>query len=312
MNAFIVALIVGGGVTAGLVLLLPYRERLSHSRLATLVDGATSTEAPPPNFGAFDAEFRAHLLLSKLRWLGLQPEAGRESAQLRTLCWSSALLLALVGLVTQLPLLVIPILAAIGYWLPGQLARTEWARLRLSVDGDLLTLIGDLSGMVNFTTDPVEILNKVALNQAAGGQNFLAQELQRTSNAVRLHGQGAWEEAEKRATALSPTLAMIYFILRRLKQTGGTEFARAFRLTADNLTEIISTRQLIQSKAQAAKSTMYLIAGIFAFILLQMLWNPTMRQTYTSPLGQLILAGCLGVMGVGFGYIFHHVEEILG
>jgi|GEM_PF-1621671 len=316
LSAFMVALIVGGGSAALVALLLPHRLRLTHTqaRLDTLI-GSGPGEGNAVNasydFDTFEAEFQAHLWLSKLGWLGLRPEPGREVAQLRVVRWSAALVLVLLGIITQLPPLLWPVLAGIGYWLPGLLAASAWSKLRLSVDSALLTLIGDLSSLVHFTTDPVEILQKAALNQAATGQTFLATELQRTANAVKLQGQCAWEAAEQRAYALKPTLAMVYFILRRLKQTGGVEFAKAFQLTADNLTELISTRQLIQAKAKSANSSMYTIAGIFALIILQMLWNPLLREAYLSPLGQLILALCLGMMAFGFWYILRKIEREL-
>jgi hypothetical protein len=202
-------------------------------------------------------------------------------------------------------------LTVLVYWLPNQLAHSTWRKAQDQVDEDLLMLITDIGSLVQFTANPLEALEEAEQTLRVSDSQLLADELQRTLLDVRRHGDRGWAVAEERVQSLSTTLAMLYFTLGRLKQTGGARFGENFKLTADNLIEIQGVRTQINGQAQSAKSTMNMIAIVLALIFANMLSNPTMQPAYVSPIGQFILAGSVLLMGFGYWYIHRRIEKVM-
>jgi hypothetical protein len=235
-------------------------------------DETTRVTPAPEQYGAV---FKAYLLLKRLEGFGLvQARPGEELAQLRRFQIAGAVILGLLALVLRLPVALVPVGVGIGYLLPKQLANGAWGKTRTLVDEQLLTLVAEMAAAVNFTTDPVEIVRRAEVSLRGAGHEILADELPRTLAEVHQRGTEAWQAAEQRAEALSATLSTLYFILRRLKQTGGAGFSAPFQTAATNLTEIIATRQIVRSKAESGKSTMYMITAVFVLIVGSMLFNP--------------------------------------
>jgi len=312
LTAFPLALLGGLGTAGALLLAFPATRRLPQKRqLARLLGTETARVTPAPE--QYGAVFKAYLLLKRLEGFGLvQVRPGAELAQLRRFQVASAVILALLAVVLRLPVAIVPVLALGGYLLPRQLANGAWSRTRMLVDEQLLTLVAEMAAAVNFTTDPVEIVRRAEVSLRGAGHEFLADELQRTLAEVHQRGAEAWQTAEQRAETLSATLATLYFILRRLKQTGGAGFSAPFQTAATNLTEIIATRQIVRSKAESGKSTMYMITGVFVLIVGTMLFNPILRPAYTSPLGQLVVGVSVTVMAFGYWYIMRKIDEVIG
>ena len=314
LTAFSLALLCGLALVAVLALLFPASQQFTSRQKRQLARLLGTEKAPvtstPEQYGDV---FHAYLFLKQMEGWGLvKVRPGEELAQLHYFQVASAVILGLLALVLRLPLLLVPVLAVVGYWLPQQLANNAWSRMRSKVDEQLLTLVGEMAATVNFTTDPVEILRRAEVSLRGAGQEFLADELQRTLMEVHQQGLEAWEIAEKRAETLSTTLSTLYFILRRMKQAGGASFSAPFQTAAANLTEIIATRQIVRTKAEAGKSTMYMITGVFVVIIGMMLSNPLLRPAYTQMQGQLLVGGCVLAMAFGYGYIMHKIDEVIG
>ena len=312
LTAFPLALFVGLGTAGALLAAFPATRRLPQKRqLARLLGTETARATPAPE--QYGAVFKAYLLLKRLEGFGLvQARPGEELAQLRRFQVAGAVILGLLALVLRLPVALVPVGVGIGYLLPKQLANGAWGKTRTLVDEQLLTLVAEMAAAVNFTTDPVEIVRRAEVSLRGAGHEFLADELQRTLAEVHQRGTEAWQAAEQRAEALSATLSTLYFILRRLKQTGGAGFSAPFQTAATNLTEIIATRQIVRSKAESGKSTMYMLTAVFVLIVGSMLFNPILRPAYTSPLGQLVVGVSVTVMASGYWYIMRKIDEVIG
>ena len=169
-------------LVAVLALLFPASQQFTSRQKRQLARLLGTEKAPvtstPEQYGDV---FHAYLFLKQMEGWGLvKVRPGEELAQLHYFQVASAVILGLLALVLRLPLLLVPVLAVVGYLLPQQLANNAWSRMRSKVDEQLLTLVGEMAATVNFTTDPVEILRRAEVSLRGAGQEFLADELQRT------------------------------------------------------------------------------------------------------------------------------------
>jgi hypothetical protein len=313
MSAFILSLLIGGATFTALLLGLGQRRYLNANvqrlrQLLGLESGIQAAVAAATQAQTYDADYRAHLLLQRFHLAHTLENARAVQRRLQYLLAAGA---ALLGVLFDLPLLMTGAVGVLAYWIPPQLAQHTWRRAKQQVEEQLLALVTDLRSLTQFTANPRAALEEAEANLRVADGELLADDLQRTLMDVRRHGDRGWRMAEERAQALSPTLAMLYFSLGRLKQTGGTRFAATFDRTGDTLIEILGIRMRINSQAQSGKSTMNVIGGVLALILASMLSDPLMRTAYTTPLGQLLLAGSVLLMGFGYWYIHRQIEKVM-
>ena len=313
MNALVLSLLIGGAVFTVLMLLWGGRRYLNHNvqrlrQMLGMETGIQAVVADAAQAQTYDADFRAHLLLQRFNIAHTLQNARDLQQRLQILLAVGAGLLALLF---NLPLLMVGAVGGLAYWIPQQLARNTWRKAKDQTEADLLPLVTDLRSLTQFTANPTEAIEEAETNLRISGSEILAEDLQRTLMDVRRHGDQGWHLAEGRAHALSATLATLYFSLGRLKQTGGTRFAQTFDRAGDNLIDIIGIRMRINSRVQSGKSTMNMIVIVLALIMANMLSDPVMRDIYTTPLGQLVLAGSVLVMGFGYWYIQRMLEKAM-
>ncbi len=313
MSAFTLALLVGGAVFTVLVLLWGNRRYLNDNvqrlrQLLGMETGIQQAVADATRAQTYDAHYRAHLWLRRFNIAPTLENARQVQRRLQVLLAIGGCCL---GLLFNLPLPLTAAVALLVYWIPQQLAQNTWRQAKNQVEEDLLSLVTDLRSLTQFTANPLEALEEAEANLRVSDCELLAAELQRTLLDVRRHGDRGWRMAEERAQALSSTLAMLYFTLGRLKQTGGTRFAETFETLGDTLIDILGIRLRINSQAQSGKSTMNMIAIVLALIFGSMLSDPLMREAYTTPLGQALLAGSVLLMGFGYWYIHRLLEKVM-
>jgi Flp pilus assembly protein TadB len=313
MSAFILSLLSGGATFTALLLVVGQRRYLNDNvqrlrRMLGLETGIREAVTAATQAQTYDADYRAHLLLRRFNIAHTLENARAVQRRLQLLL---ALGAGLLGVLFDLPLLMTGAVGLLVYWIPQQVAQNTWRRARSAAEEELIALVTDLRSLTQFTANPLEALEEAEANLRVADSEILADELQQTLLDVRRHGDRGWRIAEERAHALSSTLAMLYFSLGRLKQTGGTRFAETFDRTGDTLIDILGIRMRINSQAQSGKSTMNVIAIVLALILASMLSDPVMRAAYTTPLGQLILAGSVLLMGLGYWYIHRMIEKVM-
>jgi hypothetical protein len=312
MTAFTLSLLFGGATFSTLFVSgLGARRRLNSNvrRLRQMLgmdSDILAQAAATAQAKTYNAAYQAHLLLERFN-IGHTLDTALEVKQRLQIVLAAAAFLISLGFDLPFPLALAA--TVVVYWVPNQLAKSTWRKAQDQVAEDLLMLITDIGSLVQFTANPLEALVEAEQTLRLTDNQLLADELQRTIMDVRRYGDRGWVRAEERVQTLSSTLAMLYFTLRRLKQTGGVRFGENFKLTADNLIEIQGVRTQINSRTQSARSTMNMIAIILALIFANMLSSATMRQAYMSPVGQLTLAGSVLLMGFGYWYIFRRIEK---
>jgi len=253
-------------------------------------------------------EFRAALTLRRLH-IPFKP--GEELQTLQIVRLVLAAIGGGAGLLFGLPLVLVIAIPAVLWFAVDLVADMQVASARRSIESSVASVFSDVAGMVTLTTNAETILQRATHNLLLAGDTALAPELEQVASHLHSNGRIALVEAEARVQKISPSLSLLFFIVRRLQDTGGAQFGATFQLSADNLGQIMSVRQKIQAKADGARGTIRTIAGVFAFILAQMLLNGQMREAYTTPAAQLILAGAIGMMVFGYWFISSQVEEIM-
>jgi hypothetical protein len=312
MTAFMLSLLIGGATFTSLFLVWGKRRYLNDNvkrlRQALGMETAILEQAEEAAHAqVYNAAYRAHLLLERYNIAHTLDNAPVIKQRMQLVLAAAACLFALAF---ELPVPLTATVTLVVYWLPHQLAHSTWRKAKDQVDEDLLLLITDIGSLVQLSANPLEALEEAEETLRMADSQLLADELRRTIMDVRRLGQRGWGLAEERTEQLSTTLSTIYFTLARLKQTGGARFGENFQLIADNLIDIQSVRSLVNSQAQSAKSTMNMITIVLALIFFNMLSDPTMRQAYTTPIGQFTLAGSVLMMGFGYWYSFQRIEKV--
>jgi len=299
------------GTVAALLVALMGRLPVTHSAASRRLSNMLASPAPAPQQTeyAFGSQaFKAALLLRKLH---IPVKPGEEVKAIEMARLGLALAGAAAALVFGLPVVVVAALAGALWFGITMLLDSQVGSVRAAIEKGTAKLFSDVAALAMINADAATILERTSTNLAAGGDKYLAPELDRVAGSLRLQGRQALLDAEGRVQAISPSLSLFFFVLRRLQETGGAQFSAAFQSAAGNLGAIMSVRQKIQAKADGARGTIRIIVGAFAFIFVQMFLNPLMRQAYTTLPAQLMLAGCIGAMAFGYWFISGQIDEVL-
>ncbi len=291
-----------------LTVYMPIGRSAASKRLERSLSAPDLTAAKAVEYEFDTREFRAALALRRLH---IPAKPGEEVKTLNTIRVVLAALGAGAAFLFGLPIVLVVAVPAVLWFAVDLLANMQVAAARRAIESSIAAVFSDVAGMATLSADAGSILNQAAKNLATSGDTLLVPEIVRVANEVQTKGREALVEAEARVQRISPSLSLLFFIVRRLQDTGGTQFGNAFELASENLGAILSVRQKIQAKADGARGTIRIIVGVFAFILFQMLLNAQMREAYTSPVAQLILAGAIGMMAFGYWFINGQIEEVM-
>lgn len=199
------------------------------------------------------------------------------------------------------------LLAAIlaGTWLQGR-----WRKFCNQVEQELPTFASRLSGTLLVTASPVAALEDVV--SGLGANAPLRSWMDAFLLGLRAPGRTRFvDRAQQDATAVSVSLALVVFEVGRLLETGGSGFTQAFTSTAEHLTSILRTRAVARAKAESARTAVLTMIGVMGLVMLLMMSTKQARQAYQDPTVQLIALVCLAVMGLGYAFLNHMIDEAL-
>jgi hypothetical protein len=211
---------------------------------------------------------------------------------------------AVLGVGLALLLAGMPLMPALGgaglaYVLADEFLKGKPRKTRLAIEQELPTFVARLGGMLLVTSSPRAAIEEVAKTLMPGKP--LRIWLERLLAGWQSEGEGFLAGAHLEANRISPLLGLTVYQMRRLAETGGAGFVRAFATIADQLSAILEARAVAGSKAEGARQAVLTMLVIMAVILGIMLSSPTIRAGYADATAQLIAAVALGVMG--FGYV---------
>ena len=217
---------------------------------------------------------------------------------------------ALVGLLA-LGLPFVPALggAALAYILAAEFLKGQVRKVRLGIEQELPTFVSRLGGMLLVTNAPRQALEEVTGTLLEGRplRIWLEQLLAQWSAG----GDSVLATAHLEANRISPLLGLTVYQIRRLTETGGAGFTRAFATTAEELSAILEARAVAGSKAEGARQSVLTMLAIMGVILVLMLSAPSIRTGYASPTAQLIAAVALAMMGFGYLYLNSMIADAL-
>jgi len=199
--------------------------------------------------------------------------------------------------------------AGLSYILADEFLKGRTHKARLAIEQELPTFVSRLGGMLLVTSSP-RLAVEETVNTLIEGQP-LRTWLERLLAGWSAAGEPFLTEAHLEANAISPLLGLTVYQIRRLAETGGAGFTRAFATVAEELSAILEARAVAASKAEGARSAVLTMLAIMAVILGLMLSSPAIRQGYADATAQLVAAGALGVMAFGYAFLNGMIAEAL-
>ncbi len=199
--------------------------------------------------------------------------------------------------------------AALAYILADEFLRGKTRKARIAIEGELPTFVSRLGGMLLVTSSPRAAVEEVTATLLPGRP--LRTWMDRLLAGWSSQGEPFLANAHLEGNRISPLLGLTVYQIRRLAETGGAGFTKAFATTAEELSAILEARAVAGSKAEGARQAVLTMLAIMAVILGIMLSSPVIRSGYADPTAQLIAAGALGVMAFGYTQLNGMIADAL-
>ena len=275
-------------------------ERMSvHTALENYYAASTAAQAAPAEVGS--RAYKVRLALGE--WA-----AGREQQAVAALAGAAGLLLAVLMLLFGLPWPV-AVLAGFGLGYTGVNSWIEgrWHKVVRSMEAEMPTFLRTLGSMVVVTPNVLDALDETTA--ALDEKGALRLWMTRFVEALRLHGRKGFETMQAEAGRISPTLLLAVVEIGRLWETGGAQFAHAFRQAAENQARMLRARNHAQAEIDGARSTLRVIlltlGGAVAFTV------HTQPQQFDTLLGHAALLSLAVLAGVGWMLLQSMMDEVL-
>ncbi len=227
--------------------------------------------------------------------------AGREEEAFYAAVTAAALLAVFgVSLLQVSPLLALAVGAATGYLVVRSAVDGRWEAVRQELEAEIPTFMRNISGIVQATPNVVEALN--GAGNSLDPHKPLHAWLEQFIAALQAHGRGALQTERTRAHEISPTLGVLVYQIERLWESGGKGYARAFKMSADNLGEILLVKGQAHAKTGSAMTTAKFIIASAIVTLGYIISSPSGHRIYMeNPTVKtaLLLAVLWGVYGWG-------------
>ena len=226
--------------------------------------------------------------------LGLPPNPAYYDAIL----YGAAGLVALVALLLGYPLVLVAGLGAIVYVVVKSYLDSQWRKFRYEIEKELPIFIARLSGVLLTSEAIGQSLEDTAVTFPDNSPLRLW--VERLIKGYRAGGVAFFRSAQDEANRLSPSLGVVVFQLRRLTETGGGGYIKAFATIADEVSMELEARAIALSKANSARDNVHFLLGLLALTLFAYMTNGELRAGLSSPLIQMLMLVALGI--VAFGY----------
>ena len=199
--------------------------------------------------------------------------------------------------------------AALAYILADEFLCGKTHKARLAIEQELPTFVSRLGGMLLVTSSPRVAVEEVTATLLPGKP--LRTWMERLLAGWSSQGEPFLENAHLEGNAISPLLGLTVYQIRRLAETGGAGFTKAFATTAEELSAILEARAVAGSKAEGARQAVLTMLAIMAVILGIILSSPVIRSGYADPTAQTIAAAALGVMAFGYTQLNGMIADAL-
>ncbi len=199
--------------------------------------------------------------------------------------------------------------AALAYILADEFLRGKTRKARLAIEQELPTFVSRLGGMLLVTSSPRVAVEEVTATLLPGKP--LRTWMERLLAGWSSQGEPFLANAHLEGNAISPLLGLTVYQIRRLAETGGAGFTKAFATTAEELSAILEARAVAGSKAEGARQAVLTMLAIMAVILGIILSSPVIRSGYSDPTAQTIAAAALGVMAFGYTQLNGMIADAL-
>lgn len=116
-------------------------------------------------------------------------------------------------------------------------------------------------------------------------------------------------EAAKEAEGVLPAVATALVALYHLWQVGGPGFPEAFIRFASAISQASEIKRQAGAKGAGARRAVAMVAGSLVVVFTGLLLTPAIRSIIQRPIIQLLYAGLLGMMALGWHTMQSMVEE---
>jgi len=235
--------------------------------------------------------------------------AGNEETYMLAARAGSGIVLGVALVVLGFPTLTFVAGLALGWMGVGGTVNAHWRRLRLAIEKELPTFLSRMAGTIQADPNVLDALDDVVetLEEGAPLQSWLRRFLRRMQSA----GREAMDPLLTEAHALSPSLGLAMFQIKRLWETGGAGYTEAFSTASANLGGILEGRATAAAKADSARGAIRIILLALVGVTAVMTGSAQMRVAFANPIVQLAYLIIVVWVGIGWWYIDAQIDDAL-
>jgi hypothetical protein len=237
---------------------------------------------------------------------------GLQAAGAELLFLWGARIAAGVGLFFGLQILGLPMMTALvglpaGYIVVNGYIAQKWNAVRSEVEAEIPALLNNMATTLQ-TTDNVISATRMVRDTLKGG-GPLQLWLDDVVRAMEGEGIGGLEEVSKSAAAYSHSLSIVVELIRRMWQTGGQGYAKAFVAASENLETVLDARVSARSTGDAGRGVMWILVGATIGMMAIVSRNEGMAEIVQSPIVQILYAAIMLLVVFGQTQITKMIDE---
>ena len=196
----------------------------------------------------------------------------------------------------------------LGYLLVQGVVASKWEKTRILLEQDIPTCMRNLSGIIQTDPNVISAINTV--RQALDPERPLHEWLGYFLQAINMRGITAFDVLLPEAYQISSALGLMVFEIHRLWESGGEGYTKAFKLAADNLSEILRVKAQASAKGTGALGLARLIILAAVVSIGTILLSPVGQDIYLgNPMLKLSLIAIVAWGAYGWIFIKDMVRE---
>ena len=235
--------------------------------------------------------------------------AGKEETVFYTAWTIIGVLAALVLITIRLnAVLALAAGAGIGYLTLQAIVAGRWDKTCLEIDSEVPTFLRNLSGIIQTESNVIQALDSAS--ESLDPRKPLYSWIIDLNRGLQARGKAVFRIKLPEAGEISSALGIAVFEIERLWDAGGEGYTRAFKLTADNLAEILTVKAQAASKSTGATGLAKLIIASAVLSIGYIIMSPVGQEMYLdNPMVKLAMVGAV-IWGIyGWIYIKEMVRE---
>lgn len=216
-------------------------------------------------------------------------------------------LLAWAFFIPGLPALAVG--GILAYLPPAYLNERAKSRGR-QIDAQLALALSRMATGLQANHGLAEVLEQTAHSLLAEGPNPLSPELLKTARDINVKdAEEALRDLARRSPSLS--LANVAMLLVSYHRAGGGQYADVVSETAMAIQSIIAVRSHASAKASQPLQAAKIIPLILGVVLFVMMSDPVTRLSFSHPIAQIVMAGAMGCMLIGYLLMRDEVMKVV-